>query len=345
MSILSFTREEALKKTDQYKELFTVVRILDDQTLLDICNGKKPTGIDHLCPCYSFWDRDENCSNCISLRAFQEKKEISKFEFKESNNDVYYVIAQYLEIDGKPSVIEYVKKLGDDPFIDSEGRSRFIEKLFNFEDILYTDALTGVYNRRYYEDKIKMSLDIPSVAIIDIDDFKLYNDRFGHYVGDLVLKTVAQEIKSCLEKSEKIIRFGGDEFLLLINTSQHKILANKIQLIKEYLSKITVPDYPKLRITVSIGAAICRNNTVEESLERADRLMYYAKATKNHFFIEGENVKNDFSNLRCKKQRRIAGTSKRQHHNRKKSRSKRKLEPRPKHIAGSGCHMPVNMLL
>lgn len=106
-----------------------------------------------------------------------------------------------------------------------------------------------------------------------------------------------------------------------------------------------LPDYPKLRITVSIGAAICQNNTVEESLERADRLMYYAKATKNHFFIEDENVKNGFSNLECKKQRRIAGTSKIQHHNCKKSRLKRKLEPRLKHIAGSGCHMPVNMLL
>lgn len=288
MSTLSLTKEEAIKRIEQFEDLFTVVRILDDQTISDFSSGKKPSGIQQICPCYSFWDRNEHCSNCISLKAFQEKRQISKFEFKESDNAVYYVIAQYLKIDGKPSVIEYVKKLEDDPFIDEEGRSRFIEKLFNFEAILYTDALTGVYNRRYYEDKIKMSRNTLGVAILDIDDFKLYNDQFGHNVGDLVLKTVTHEIRNCLDKTDRIIRFGGDEFLFLTHTSKRETLAAKLKLIKEHLNEITVPNYPKLRISVSIGGVICHEETVEEALERADRLMYYAKVAKNRFFIEGE---------------------------------------------------------
>ncbi len=219
------------------------------------------------------------------------KKQISKFEFKEK--DVYYVIAQYLEIDGKPSIIEYVKALGDDPFTDEDGRSRFIEKLFNFEDILYTDALTGIYNRRYYEDKIKMSRDTLGVAVMDIDDFKLYNDQFGHNVGDLVLKTVAREIKNCLGKNERIIRFGGDEFLLLSNTSKAETLALKMKLIKEHLNEIAIPNYPKLHISVSIGGAICQDETIEEAVERADQLMYCAKNEKNQFYTEGDIPLNE----------------------------------------------------
>ena len=146
---MSLTRAEALKKVELFEELFTVVRILDAQSMEDIKNGIEPTGMHQSCPCFSVWNRNEHCKNCISLRAFQENREISKFEFKD--NDVYYVIAQSLIIDGEPAVIEYVKHLQNDPFIDDTGRNRFIEKLFNFENLLYTDALTGIYNRRYYQ--------------------------------------------------------------------------------------------------------------------------------------------------------------------------------------------------
>lgn len=275
---MSLTRAEALKKAELFEELFTVVRILDAQSMDDIKNGIKPTGMHQSCPCFSIWNRNEHCKNCISLRAFQENREISKFEFKD--NDVYYVIAQSLIIDGEPAVIEYVKHLQNDPFIDDAGRNRFIEKLFNFENLLYTDALTGIYNRRYYEDKVRLSREPVGVAMMDIDRFKYYNDQFGHAVGDLVLKTVANEIKRVLDPRDRLIRFGGDEFLLLTANTDPDFLSGKLAHIRKHFNEVRVPDYPQLRISISIGGVICKDETLEEAVERADCLMYYAKNGK-----------------------------------------------------------------
>ena len=275
---MSLTRAEALKKAELFEELFTVVRILDAQSMDDIKNGIKPTGMHQSCPCFSVWNRNEHCKNCISLRAFQENREISKFEFKD--NDVYYVIAQSLIIDGEPAVIEYVKHLQNDPFIDDAGRNRFIEKLFNFENLLYTDALTGIYNRRYYEDKVRLSREPVGVAMMDIDRFKYYNDQFGHAVGDLVLKTVANEIKRVLDPRDRLIRFGGDEFLLLTANTDPDFLSGKLAHIRKHFNEVRVPDYPQLRISISIGGVICKDETLEEAVERADCLMYYAKNGK-----------------------------------------------------------------
>ena len=76
--------------------------------------------------------------------------------------------------------------------------------------------LTGAYNRKYYEDNVKMSTRVSGIAMLDIDDFKLYNDTFGHMAGDVALETVVGVIKEEIRKIDLIIRYGGDEFLIVM---------------------------------------------------------------------------------------------------------------------------------
>ena len=77
-------------------------------------------------------------------------------------------------------------------------------------ELLYTDALTGVYNRRYYEDYILLH-EIQNLSVIDIDNFKAINDSYGHFVGDIVLQKIAKLICSSVGKGDTVIRYGGDE--------------------------------------------------------------------------------------------------------------------------------------
>ena len=283
---VKLTKEEAEEKFRQYEELFSIVRTLDEITMDDIRAGNPPGGSNNPCPCFDFWNKREHCENCAALRAYEEKGQATKIEFQDG--EAYYVIAQYVEIDGKCTILECLSKMENDALVDENGREKLLNSLFHFENILYTDALTGVFNRRYYEDKVKTLQGVTyGVAVMDIDDFKLYNDQFGHNVGDLVLRTVAKKIKNCLGKSDRLIRFGGDEFLLLTDNAKPDTLAVTMQTIQENLNEIEIPNYPKLKISVSIGGVTSREEeTIESAVERADKLMYYAKNTKNSIITE-----------------------------------------------------------
>ena len=83
-----------------------------------------------------------------------------------------------------------------------------------FKEELYRDSLTGAYNRRYYEEVVRKTIGPAGVALLDVDNFKICNDTYGHYAGDMALKTAANAIQSCIRESDLLIRYGGDEFLL-----------------------------------------------------------------------------------------------------------------------------------
>lgn len=98
--------------------------------------------------------------------------------------------------------MELVRYLADDTLIDMDGRDKLVGKLKGYQDKLYSDPLTGIYNRRYFEDEIRDMQNPAGVAMIDLDDFKLYNDIYGHDMGDRVLKTVADAINHCIRKTD-----------------------------------------------------------------------------------------------------------------------------------------------
>lgn len=194
---------------------------------------------------------------------------------------LYQVVAKYVEIDGKAYVMEMINCLDDDVMLDSEGRDRLLRKLSGYDDELYIDALTGISNRRYFEDQIRKMKASAGVAMIDLDDFKIYNDTFGHRVGDVVLKTAAKVIREGIRKSDIIIRYGGDEFLLVMPDISAEVFAEKLKQIRKNISEAKVPGYSQIHLTVSIGGTLSSGDTVEDAIIRADQYMYQAKLRKN----------------------------------------------------------------
>ena len=152
----------------------------------------------------------------IALHWRQSEAEKKSASWRLWGNDIYQVIARYLEMNGKPYVMELVHRLDEDALTDLEEKQYLIEQLTGYNEKLYQDVLTGVFNRRYYEEKIKNMWGPVGIAMMDLDNFKYYNDSYGHNVGDLALNSAAKVILSNIRKSDFLIRYGGDEFLLVL---------------------------------------------------------------------------------------------------------------------------------
>lgn len=289
------TRQEAEEKMESLSEVFQVVRLIDGKILREREKNTEADQFSEMCQCYDFWEKGKECDNCISLLALKEKSQRVKLEFLGSQ--VFQVMSRYVEIDGEPYVMEMIENLDDSIRIDPEGYEKLVSKLAGYNEKLYTDALTGAYNRRFFEDEIKNMDDEAGVAVIDLDDFKLHNDTYGHSAGDAALTTTAYIIKKYIRKTDILIRYGGDEFLLILPAIKEHIFQDKLKLIQEKIHDAVMPDYEKMQLSVSIGGAMFREGKIEDAVASADRQMYMAKNYKNMVVTEwDENGKQKQKN-------------------------------------------------
>ena len=281
---VKITRQQAEEEAKMLEKVFDVVRFLEGDFFEQMQDDPRIGVKIGMCQCYDFWKKNKPCENCTSMKAYAEKKQKTKLEFLDA--DVFLVISRYLEIDDEACVMELVKHLENDTLIDTDGRDKLVGKLKGYQDKLYIDPVTGVYNRRYFEDEIRNMQNSAGVAMIDLDDFKLYNDTYGHDMGDQVLCIVADVIKNCIRKTDKLIRYGGDEFLLILSDMVRGTLRGKLLQIQEAIENATIPNCSRLKLTASIGGVISEDGQIDEAIAKADQLMYKAKDHKAQVITE-----------------------------------------------------------
>lgn len=269
---------DELSITDDIQRLsafFDVVRLVDPTkyAVLDL----DADGVLHRTGerCAAFWDTDVGCANCISARAYAEHTTLNKLEF--TRNEMYFVISKYITINGTPCVLELVSRLNEGRWIDANG-SRFLLDRTRGEDMqLFLDPLTNVYSRRYFETYHTHLEGMEGVALIDVNSFKLINDRYGHAAGDAALRDIADAVRSCIRKTDILIRYGGDEFLLLFPRMTEEAFLDKKKQIQQAVRGIRMSEFADVQLSVSIGG-ICGVHPITEAIRKADYLMYLDKA-------------------------------------------------------------------
>lgn len=260
-------------------QIFDVVRLVDitdneivrsgckpgNEEMINACRGDK---------CYAIWGKSQRCKNCVSSKAFEKRGQVSKLEF--ADDSIFQIISKYVEISGKPYVLEMIYKDNDGVLLGAYGKTDFMDNIVNYNRQLYHDALTGTYNRRYYEEQAKSMRYIDAVAMLDANNFKGINDHYGHAAGDCLLKAVCESIKECIRSSDILIRLVGDEFVLLMANIPEIVFYQKISEIKQRISEIKLPDYPDIKCAAAIGG-VYGIQPIENALTEADRLMYLDK--------------------------------------------------------------------
>ncbi len=152
------------------------------------------------------------------------------------------------------------------------------------ETLAITDSLTSVFNRRHFQERLageaararRYRQDF-SIVLIDIDNFKRFNDTCGHSVGDAILREFAALLRRCARESDVVARYGGDEFILLLPCTPGDKAMAAAQRIKAVIEKCTFPRRKKL--TVSMGVASFPRDAEDgaETVSRADEALYAAK--------------------------------------------------------------------
>lgn len=283
------TVRQAEKEIENFKKVFHAVRLFsveDSDHIRESCREYLDT-----CGGCNFPEMEQQCQNCVVANAAISRTERGKLEVFDSS--LYQLIARYVKIGGKEYVMELIRRLDHEWSFGQMNHEKLVDLFVHYDDKLYKDVITDAYNRRYYEDEMKALEWTAGIALIDLDDFKLYNDTYGHNAGDMALHTVADVIRKNTRRSDCLVRFGGDEFLLVMPDVTEEVFHKKLQTIKRRVHEANIPGYTKLQISISIGGTICQNEKIEAAVARADHFMYQAKNNKNMVVVgQRENGMN-----------------------------------------------------
>ena len=274
-------------------QLFHQVRIVDPIKKIVIAeNGEKTTENKN---CFHLWNRDTVCENCISIRAYNENTSVMKFEY--IDNKIYMIMATPLNKVESSYVIEAIRDISDCKIVDVvEDKTVYAlkKKLDEINKLIVIDELTKCYNRRYINEKLPIDIELAkannlplAIAMIDIDYFKLINDKYGHLLGDLVLKDIINIVKDNIRgKSDWIARYGGEEFLILFNDTSKEEAYNLLKRIKSIVeNSILKYDDIEINITISIGMASLTSeiNYMDKLIRIADENLYKAKRSGRNY--------------------------------------------------------------
>ena len=177
------------------------------------------------------------------------------------------------------NIQDIINKIDYDRLFSYE-KYTFLSRKQRHLQLLYIDSLTSVYNRRYYDEHFQDADNIQAMVVIDVDNFKHINDNYGHDIGDIVLQSIAQTVLSCVRKTDAVIRYGGDEFVIIFFSIPADIFEKKLERIRYSIDSLIIDDHPELHMSVSIGGAY-GIGTTKKLFKVADNMMYQSKNTKN----------------------------------------------------------------
>lgn len=181
-----------------------------------------------------------------------------------------------LKVEGEPHVLLMVR-----PIDEQEAAE---------EDLVYTDVLTSVHNRRYYEEKLRSARMNAGVAVIDLDDFRVFNDTCGRHAGDLALGAVATAIRSGIRSTDELVRYGCDKFVVVMPNIPSDDFTRRLHQVSDAVHATIVPGHEYVSLTACVGGVRIHGETVDEGVGRAVQLLSRAKAKAGTVVTDADSI-------------------------------------------------------
>ena len=215
--------------------------------------------------CSDIWNCLEKCSNCISRLSMQTRKRMTKLEV--AGEDPYQVVSMYVEIDGKPCCLEMATRIDGEFMPDGYSKDEILSSVRIHKEKVYIDPVTGVYNKRYYVEKLSKMDNAAALMFADIKNFKRINENFGHQAGDDVLRQVAGVLRDVAAGKGDVLRYSGDDFVTVFFKATEEELSEIQKEMCGRVEALRFPELPGVQLKlVTAGTSI--PGRVEEMLEQ-----------------------------------------------------------------------------
>ena len=215
--------------------------------------------------CSDIWNCLEKCSNCISRLSMQTRKRMTKLEV--AGEDPYQVVSMYVEIDGKPCCLEMATRIDGEFMPDGYSKDEILSSVRIHKEKVYIDPVTGVYNKRYYVEKLSKMDNAAALMFADIKNFKRINENFGHQAGDDVLRQVAGVLRDVAAGKGDVLRYSGDDFVTVFFKVTEEELSEIQKEMCRRVEALRFPELPGVQLKlVTAGTSI--PGRVEEMLEQ-----------------------------------------------------------------------------
>ena len=257
----NLTDEEAAAEVARVAKTYPVVRLLSADQIKSEPN------------CLLAGDRCP-CLRQSSLEALKDSDEVSE---QLLNDGVEYrARLRPLKVEGEPHVLLMVR-----PIDEQEATE---------EDLVYTDVLTGVRNRRYYEEKLRSARMNAGVAMIDLDDFRVVNDTCGRHAGDLALGAVATAIRSGIRSTDELVRYGCDKFVVVMPNIPSDDFTRRLHQVSDAVHATIIPGHEYVSLTACVGGVRIHGETVDEGVGRAVQLLSHAKTKAGTVVTDADSI-------------------------------------------------------
>ena len=250
----------------QYLQIsYDLVRYVDPTTNKVIHIEKDGKMWESETACSDIWNCLEKCSNCISRLSMQTRKRMTKLEV--AGEDPYQVVSMYVEIDGKPCCLEMATRIDGEFMPDGYSKDEILSSVRIHKEKVYIDPVTGVYNKRYYVEKLSKMDNAAALMFADIKNFKRINENFGHQAGDDVLRQVAGVLRDVAAGKGDVLRYSGDDFVTVFFKATEEELSEIQKEMCRRVETLRFPELPGVQLKlVTAGTSI--PGRVEEMLEQ-----------------------------------------------------------------------------
>lgn len=258
---VNLTDEEAAAEVARVAKTYPVVRLLSADQIKSEPNcllaGNR-------CPCL----------RQSSLEALAGSDDVSEQLLNDGTE--YRARLRPLKVEGEPHVLLMVR-----PIDEQEAAE---------EDLVYTDVLTSVRNRRYYEEKLRSARMNAGVAVIDLDDFRVFNDTCGRHAGDLALGAVATAMRSGIRSTDELVRYGCDKFVVVMPNIPSDDFTRRLHQVSDAVHATIVPGHEYVSLTACVGGVRIHGETVDEGVGRAVQLLSRAKAKAGTVVTDADSI-------------------------------------------------------